>query len=113
MGPSAEAFDATYGVVANALPQKWNVPMRGEVWLHEWLHGACAYFAAHGYKMPERDADGGGLHGYIRSPTTGWTDYYRDLMTGQVAEGGELLGISWHAWQNGRFTTFRGTPWAC
>ena len=46
----------------------------------------------------ERDADGGELHGYVRSPTAGWTDYYRDLMSGTVLEGGKRLGIPADAW---------------
>ena len=71
---------------------------RGEVWLHEWLHGVCAHFAQRGHVMPERDADGGELHGYVRSPTAGWTDYYRDLMSGKVLEGGKRLGIPGDAW---------------
>jgi hypothetical protein len=48
--------------------------------------------------MPERDADGGELHGYVRSPTAGWADYYRDLMSGNVLEGGKRLGIPGDAW---------------
>jgi hypothetical protein len=48
--------------------------------------------------MPERDADGGELHGYVRSPTAGWTDYYRDLMSRNVLEGGKRLGIPGDAW---------------
>ena len=54
--------------------------------LHEWLHGVCAYFAGLGYVMPDRDADGGARHGYIQSAVSGWTDYYRDLMTRNVLE---------------------------
>ena len=111
MGPAGWSFDATYATVANAAAWRWQTPMAGEVWLHEWLHGACAYFAARGHRMPERDADGGGLHGYVQSPTSGWTDYYRDLMTCNVSEGDKLLGISLDAWRTERITTFRGTPW--
>jgi hypothetical protein len=48
--------------------------------------------------MPKRDADGGELHGYVRSPTAGWIDYYRDLMSGNVLEGGKRLGIPADAW---------------
>ena len=41
--------------------------------------------------MPDGDADGADRHGYVRSPKTGWTDYYRDLMTCNVNEDGRLL----------------------
>jgi len=72
--------------------------MKGEVWLHEWLHGVCNFFEIQGYKMPAGDADGGDRHGYIRSPETGWTGYYRDLMNGRVIEDGKPRGIPPHAW---------------
>jgi hypothetical protein len=66
--------------------------------LHEWLHGVCHYFTQRGFAMPERDADGAELHGYQRSPTAGWTDYYRDLMSGMVVENGKQLGVPLGAW---------------
>jgi hypothetical protein len=89
---------ATYAAIANAPSSAWTNEARGEVWLHEWLHGVCAHFALRGHIMPKRDADGGELHGYVRSPTAGWTDYYRDLMSGNVREGGKRLGIPDAAW---------------
>ena len=96
-GASGWTNRATYAAIANAPPSAWRNEARGEVWLHEWLHGVCAHFAQRGHVMPERDADGGELHGYIPSPTAGWTEYYRDLMNGNVLEGGERVGIpsSW------------------
>jgi len=89
---------ATYATVANARSATWKVPRLGEVWLHEWLHGVCGFFADRGFLMPEGDADGGGRHGYKQSPVSGWTDYYRDLMTGNVPENGRCLGIPLEAW---------------
>lgn len=89
---------ATYATVANARTATWRVPRLGEVWLHEWLHGVCAFFAQRGYSMPAGDADGGGRHGYKQSPESGWTQYYRDLMTANVSENGRRLGIPLDAW---------------
>jgi hypothetical protein len=99
-GPSESSNGATYAVVANAPSWAWTIPIIGEVWLHEWLHGVCRIFASKGFAMPEHDADGGGSHGYVQSPTTGWTDFYRDLMTGQVLERGERKGITADAWRS-------------
>jgi hypothetical protein len=99
MGPSAWSNNATYATVGNTEPWIWRIPIVGEVWLHEWLHGVCAYFAARGYLMPDGDADGGGRHGYTQSPVSGWTDYYRDLMTGKVLEDGVAMGIPHDAWE--------------
>jgi hypothetical protein len=72
----------------------------GEVWLHEWLHGVCAFFASKGYLMPDGDADGGARHGYNQSPVSGWTNYYRDLMSGNVLENSKRTGIPLDAWQS-------------
>jgi hypothetical protein len=102
MGGSAATNGATYATVANALTQTWQIPRVGEVWLHEWLHGVCHHFARRGYVMPDGDADGGERHGYVRSATTGWTDYYRDLMNGRVQEDGVLTGIASRAWSQPR-----------
>jgi hypothetical protein len=98
MGASHWTNSATYAAVSNAPGAAWRNEARGEVWLHEWLHGVCHHFARLGYSMPERDADGAELHGYERSSTMGWTSYYRDLMTGMVAEHGKWVGIPLVAW---------------
>ena len=98
MGASEWTNGATYAAIANAPSSAWENEARGEVWLHEWLHGVCAHFAQRGHVMPERDADGGELHGYVRSPTAGWTDYYRDLMNGNVLKAGKRFGIPTDAW---------------
>jgi hypothetical protein len=98
VGASPWSNGATYAAVANAPASAWRNEARGEVWLHEWLHGVCHHFAQRGLVMPEGDADGAELHGYQRSPTVGWTDYYRDLMSGRVVENGRQLGIPPGAW---------------
>jgi hypothetical protein len=98
MGASEWTNGATYAAIANAPSSAWENEARGEVWLHEWLHGVCSHFAQRGHVMPERDADGGESHGYVWSATAGWTDYYRDLMSGNVLEDGKRFGIPADAW---------------
>ncbi|HYY28465.1 MAG TPA: hypothetical protein VE860_11000 [Chthoniobacterales bacterium] len=100
MAASDWSNGATYAAVGNAESWVWRIPVVGEVWLHEWLHGVCAYFAGVGHKMPDGDADGGARHGYLRSPISGWTDYYRDLMRCNVLDSGILTGIPLDAWQD-------------
>src|SRR5438105_3021881 len=107
LGASSWTHGASYAAVANAPRPAWRSETRGEVWLHEWLHGVCHFFAERGFAMPQRDADGAELHGYQRSRTGGWTDYYRDLMSGMVAESGKRLGISLEAWAES-FANYRG-----
>lgn len=98
MSASDWSLGTTYATVANAPSSVWNIPARGEVWLHEWLHGVCAHFRRHGYTMPTGDADAGGRCGYEQSPLTGWTDFYRCLMCGRVMEDGIATGIPPAAW---------------
>jgi hypothetical protein len=98
MAASEWSNGATYAAIANAPLAAWTNEVPGEVWLHEWLHGVCAHFADRGHVMPTRDADGAELHGYVRSSTGGWTDYYRDLMNGNVLENGKRSGIPTQAW---------------
>jgi hypothetical protein len=100
MAASVWSNGATYATVGNAESWRWQIPVVGEVWLHEWLHGICAYFGGLGYGMPDGDADGGAKHGYIQSPISGWTDYYRDLMTGNVLDAGRVTGIPVDAWRH-------------
>jgi hypothetical protein len=99
MAASDWSNGATYAAVGSAESWVWRIPVIGEVWLHEWLHGVCAYFAGLGHKMPDGDADGGARHGYVQSPISGWTDYYRDLMRCNVLDSGILTGIPLDAWQ--------------
>lgn len=101
MEASSWSAGATYGTVANAPTWMWEIPTMGEPWLHEWLHGVSPFFANKGFAIPENNADGASGHGYERSPTTGWMAYYHDLMTGQVLEDGQLMGITAAAWQTG------------
>lgn len=98
MGGHDASAGATYASVANAAHYAWEIPRKGEVWLHEWLHGVCHHFASKGYEMPDGDADGGDRHGYERSPTKGWTPFYRDLMNANVLEDGVRRGIPSDAW---------------
>ena len=99
MGASAWSMGATYATVANTYSAAWKIPLKGEVWLHEWLHGVCAHFEKQGHQMPDGNVDGADRHGYVRSPTVGWTNYYRDLMNGRVVENGQLKGIPSMAWR--------------
>lgn len=98
MGASEGTNGATYAAVGNAPSWMWTREAPGEVWLHEWLHGVCHHFGKKGFVMPERDADGAEIHGYERDRTRGWTEYYRDLMMGNVRVGDWRVGIPQSAW---------------
>jgi hypothetical protein len=105
LGASEWSNGATYATVANVPSAVWSEPVRGEVWLHEWLHGACDLYARRGFEMPPGDADGGERCGYRREPEHGWSRYYGDLMTGSVQVGGRGLGITAEAWRSGSTPT--------
>ncbi|MHB1038309.1 MAG: hypothetical protein ACYC35_28105 [Pirellulales bacterium] len=101
IGPSDWSNGATYCTVGNAPVDGWNEPRPGEVWLHEWIHGVCAHFAAKGFTMPAGDADAGGSHGYEHSPVEGWGEFYQDLMNGRVLDKNHRTGITKAAWETG------------
>lgn len=105
IGPGHIPGGGTYCSIANADRASWDVPRVGEVWLHEWLHGVCDFYEGRGFPMPQYNADGGGSHGYVQSPVTGWCRYYRDLMTGRVPENGRFMGITPEAWLSGTIRT--------
>jgi len=71
-----------------------------QVWIHEWLHCACAFYRTLGYPMPTADADGAELHGYVEEQggLPGKGRYYADLMQGLVMEGSNRVGITREAW---------------
>jgi hypothetical protein len=93
----------TYFAVRDAAPGTWAAPSAGEIFLHEWLHGAATWYRRQGFesRIPPRDADGGESYGYARSPALGWSIYYRDLMTGRVPVEGRLLGFNADMWALG------------
>jgi hypothetical protein len=101
VGATDWANGATYATVGSARPEVWAVPVRGEVWLHEWLHGVCDVYARRGFPMPPGDADGAERNGYRRDPADGWCAYYRDLTRGLVLVGGRPHGIPADAWRGG------------
>jgi len=74
----------------------------GGVFLHEWLHGVSSFERSYGVVLPERDADGAGLHNYTDATPEGWMVYYRDLMQGKVWEPGlsRLTGIGPQDWND-------------
>ena len=101
LGVTDWANGATYATVGSARPEVWAVPVLGEVWMHEWLHGVCDVYARRGYAMPPGDADGAERNGYRRDQDDGWCAYYRDLMTGRVVVDGRRVGIPADAWRSG------------
>lgn len=94
----------------------------GGVFLHEWLHGVCAFYRSQGHAIPEGDADGAELHGYTNTTPEGWAPYYRDLMQGKVWEPslGRYAGVGPRVWNDnstgrhhgiyGQIRTERGAP---
>ncbi len=78
-----------------------------QIWIHEWLHCACSFYASQGHPMPVGDADGWSYHGYAEGQDglPGWAAYYSDLMQGRVLEGNQRFGITREAWLSGSIRT--------
>src|ERR1700716_4137621 len=92
--------EATYAAVAKTESWRWQIPVIGEVWLHEWLHGVCAFFDSQGYLMPHGDADGGSRHGNYQSRVSGRSGYYLEPMRINVLENGKRTGMPLEACQS-------------
>jgi hypothetical protein len=112
--PSSPSQGWGYLTVTAVRASRWNPSVAdiwGQVWIHEWLHCACAFYASRGYPMPIGDADGGGYHGYPEGlrGLPGWAAYYSDLMQGRVLEGSQGFGIAREAWLSGSIAV-RTTP---
>jgi len=95
-----------YVTVEQAPTEWWNPTVADnptQVWIHEWLHCASAYYAALGFPMPTYDADGAAYHGYVTGQAgLPWNGkYYSDLMQGVVLENGKRVGITRDAWLAG------------
>ena len=105
LGVTEWANGATYATVGSVRPEVWAVPVVGEVWMHEWLHGVCDVYARRGFPMPPGDAAGAERNGYRRDPEDGWCRYYRDLVTGRVVVDGRQVGIPQTAWRSGTVRT--------
>lgn len=93
-------------------PTEWWNPSEADiwsqVWIHEWLHVACSFYASRGYPMPAGDADGGTALGYVvqgERGLPGWGAYYSDLMQGAVFDNGRYVGITREAWLTGSIRT--------
>jgi hypothetical protein len=89
-------YGATYGAI-NASEAEL-VKCNGEVFLHEWLHGACGFFNSIGNPMPTGDADGAGSHGYPKDSNGCFIGYYKDLMKCNVPEHNKKLGVPLSEW---------------
>lgn len=95
----------------------WLLTCNGEVFLHEWLHGACGFFRQMDYTMPQKldtsvipnvvriDADCAGVLGYSQDSSSCWKPYYVDLMTNNVVDktsGNKPMGgVPLDAWKRG------------
>lgn len=107
--------DYGYTSVSYLRPGTWNpttADMLTQVWIHEWLHNASAFFSDLGYDIPVGDADGAPAAGYYaeQPPLPGWGTYYAALMTAQVPHNGTLIGIPAGAWQRGSIRNWGKSP---
>lgn len=104
--PSSATQAWGYATVTSIPATRWSQTIAdfwGQIWIHEWLHCACAFYASRGYPMPVGDADGAEYHGYVEDlrGLPGLAAYYSDLMQGKVLEGKWRLGITREAWLSG------------
>jgi outer membrane protein assembly factor BamB len=101
----------TYATVFN-LGWYWpGDPCKGEVFLHEWLHGVTGFYMFLGYPFPVEDLHGAEEAGYTTNASGCWEPWLRDYMRGRVLENGVYKGISPQAWQRGSITNYNIQGW--
>ena len=84
---------------------------KGEIFLHEWLHGITNFFMGHGYRnFPINDLHGYRLnyYDYQKSPPNGWMAWYSDYMQGKVWDDKSKVstGITEEMWAIGTPRSF-------
>ncbi len=111
MGPSGWANGMTYASVFN-LSWIWPIDAcRGEVFLHEWLHGVTGFYAGRGYPFPPGDLHGAEENGYTQDPNGCWETWLRDYMRGRVYVNGSPTAITQAVWNSGSVTTYNISGW--
>lgn len=111
MGPSGWANGMTYATVFN-LSWIWPIDScRGEVFLHEWLHGVTGFYMGLGITFPPGDLHGAEQNGYAQDPNGCWETWLRDYMRGRVYVNGSPTAISEAAWNLGSVTTYNISGW--
>lgn len=72
-----------------------------EVFVHEWMHQVIFF-----HDIPV-DLDAGGSYGYSAADGS-WQSFLSDVMTGQVQQGDDLLGVDSETWRAGTPTQPQG-----
>jgi hypothetical protein len=109
-----EANGMTYASVHN-LSWIWttaNQACRGEVFLHEWLHGVTGFYGSKGVPFNLDDLHGAEEAGYTTNADGCWEPWLRDYMRGLVYENGQrkalVPGLTWY---RGSITTWNIQGW--
>ncbi len=101
----------TYATVYN-LSWYWpGDPCKGEVFLHEWLHGVTGFYQWLGFPFPVEDLHGAEEAGYTQDQNGCWETWLRDYLRGLVLENGQYKGLVPAAWQRGSITTYNIQGW--
>jgi len=112
--PGDAANGMTYATVFN-IGWYWPVDAcRGEVFLHEWLHGVTGFYKDHlGFPFNVQDLHGAEEAGYQEDYNQDgcWDLWLRDYMRGLVYEGGQRKALVPETWQSGSITTHEIQGW--
>ena len=104
----------TYATVFN-ISWVWpNDQCKGEVFLHEWLHGVTGFYMDHlGFPFNFEDLHGAEEAGYQSDYDQDgcWDMWLRDYMRGLVYENAQRKALVPETWQSGSITTHHITGW--
>ncbi len=110
--PYDYANNMTYATVFN-ISWVWSDtdPCRGEVFLHEWLHGLTDFYHWLGFPFPVDGVHGADEAGYTADQNGCWKDWYKDYMQGLVLEDGQYKALVPDTWHTGSVTTYDIQGW--
>ena len=99
LGVGEGTHGATFASLLVTGDQPSDAPHRGEAHIHEWLHGASAWYRDHGYPVP--DPHENARYGFVGpDENQSWGPWYAALMRGDLLDPdtGAVRGITAETW---------------
>lgn len=102
-GRSRSSSDATWASIPILSNGEWTGPFPAEVLVHEWLHGAAAWYRVEGgFDAPDPHLNG--TYGYPAADARrSWWEWYRGVLSGELVDPktGDFAGFTPSVWQAG------------
>lgn len=98
-GPGDDTNGMTFGTL--------RYDVGAEAYVHEWLHGAGAFYRGKGFDVPDPHENRDFGHTGPNAANS-WGNWYIDLMRGYTLRGGKIVGYTSPVWRSGTPTRWVG-----